>query len=114
MMRSDVRPLPIDTPSNGSLSTGSEIKYPAWQGGIENYRIYFAMVMYVSADEGKLNGVLGKRDASGTFFLHLTDAFDRSVYLPIARASWHVNHVDDGHWIPYRPEESSEIVPILQ
>ena len=57
---------------------------------------------------------IGKLDRSGSFVLRVTDASNIVFYLPIAQASWHVNHYDDGRSIPFRSEESLEIQPVLQ
>ena len=57
------------------------------------------MIRHISSVEAPLNGKLGTQDSTGTFFLHVVDKYNRTFYLPLAHAVWHVHHYDDGHWI---------------
>jgi hypothetical protein len=70
--------------------------------------------LYTTRDMKRLEGKLGKSEHSGTFALHVVDQSKTHFILPIATASWYVNHVPDGHWSPYRPEWSFQVQPIVE
>jgi hypothetical protein len=86
--------------------------YFSWDEFTPNLRQ--AMQGYMNQDIMPMTEKVGKVDRSGSFVLRVTDASNNVFYLPIAHASWHVNHYDDGRSTPFRSEDSEEIQPILQ
>lgn len=83
--------------------------YFSWEGFTPNLRE--AVQNYMNQDITPMAGKLGNVDRSGTFSLRVTDASKQVFDLPLARASWHVNHFD-GVSTPFRPEDSWEILPV--
>lgn len=86
--------------------------YFSWDRFTPNLRQ--AMQGYMDQDITPMNLKLGKLDRSGSFVLRITNASNEVFYLPIAQASWHVNHYDDAKSLPFHSESSLEIQPVLQ
>jgi hypothetical protein len=95
-------------------TTANKFELDAWYGGIPNGNMRNAMIGYMHADAASLDNQLGKKDVVGRFLLHIVDGYNRNFYLPVAAANWHVNHYNDGRWIPFHPEVTYEIQPIFQ